>query len=498
MRIPFQSWGKAIRLASLTCLCLTGLWPRVATAQQEPIRPEEKFLLTLIARDSTSETIAYLPQRFSFGIPGRYPSERLILVKQRKKAYFLVNGSNRVYIPHPDDPVSGLQRIDNTRYTGHNFGLSAFIRKDSLFQFGGYGFWNVVDYFSYYDPSKQEWEYLRGTGGLHGSLTIYQFDSRQDKYYILYKYLIDRYRSDQPVELDSAYCYDFARKEWQNLGHINPVVGKYKRSFFSGRGWLSPYGVCVMDEDRLRLIDLPTNRMYPNKKKLDDTLNVIFNGLWYERSSYFPIQFGDTVYFFTDKPNEQRVPAFRFNLEHFDLSSREQVYTPVKQGSSYNGTMTQILLAGIPILALGIWLLTNYVRKKRPDPVKDPIPTEGPAPQEVEGHPELHGQSRAGLFLSLLSPLEKELVAEMTSVSQKNEMMEIQTINNILGVSKKDLSLQKNRRSVTISHINTVFQQVMRTEDPLIIREKDDFDKRSFRYSLNSNYVTMIAEHVQA
>jgi hypothetical protein len=38
----------------------------------------------------------------------------------------------------------------------------------------------------------------------------------------------------------------------------------------------------------------------------------------------------------------------------------------------------------------------------------------------------------------------------------------------------------------------------MHTEDNLIIREKDDFDKRSFRYSLNSNYVTMIAEHVQA
>lgn len=56
------------------------------------------------------------------------------------------------------------------------------------------------------------------------------------------------------------------------------------------------------------------------------------------------------------------------------------------------------------------------------------------------------------------------------------------SLNQILGVYHKDPELQKVRRSLTITRINSNFGQMVNPEAPLIRRSKDPADKRVFLY----------------
>jgi hypothetical protein len=473
------------------------LGPKHAMTQAEPLRAEERYLLSLLVRDTSTVTVAYLPHRFAFGIKPRFTQQHLILVKDRKKTYFLVNGTYRVFVPDPADPLSRLIRIDSTHFEGDNFLMMAFTRKDTLFQFGGYGFWRIKDHFSFYDPSTHEWSFWNNGMAHQGAISLYQYEASGDRFYFAGKMPHDEHGNIKNIVKDSMYVYDFKNRSWENIGQLSPQIWKDHAYLKTGRSWLTPAGICLFDNEKLRLVDLPGNRVLHTRKSFDSTLNLIFRGQYAERVNYFPIQLGDTVYFFSNTGNEPDVVRYRFDLADFDRSVNEQVYKSSQATEPSVGFFSKVLLAGIPLVTLILYFFRKELfRRKLPGTSSQPVT--GTLAGEKIPESLSSGQSKISLFMSLLSHMEKDLVKEMAVVTSNNEMMEINQINRLLGVSKKDLSLQKNRRSVAISHINSVFQSIMHTEDNLIIREKDDFDKRSFRYSLNSNYVTMIAEHVQA
>lgn len=462
-------------------------------AQGEPLRTEERYLLSLLNRDTSTVTVAYLPHRFAFSINRRLTYQHFILVKDGKKNYFLLNGTNRVYIPDPADPQSRLLRIDSTLFEGDNFLMVAFTRKDTLFQFGGYGFWRIKDNFSFFEPAKHEWSFWNGGMAHQGSITLYQYESRTDKFYFAGKMPHDEHRHIKDVVTDTMYRYDFSTRTWETLGQLSPQIWKNYAYIKSGKSWFSPEGVCLFDADGFRLANMPGNRVYHTRKGFDSTMNLVFRGQYAERANYFPIQLGDTVYFLANTGNEPDVVKYRFDMNDFEGAANETVYTPVQQDKPYAGILPKMLMGSIPLIALLLFLFRKQVRRAALPKNSGESATEVWTGEKLP-EPSDHGQSKISLFMNLLSPMEKDLVKEMASITAKNEMMEIQAINQILGVAKKDLSLQKNRRSVAISHINTVFQNVMQTNDQLILREKDDFDKRTFRYFVNRSYLNMMQE----
>ena len=133
MMLTLTGARRPIWILCLTVFLLLGT--KLTIAQSDPLNPEERYLLSLLVRDTSTVTVAYLPHRFAFGIKPRFTQQHLILVKDRKKTYFLVNGTYRVFVPDPADPLSRLLRIDSTLFEGDNFLMMAFTRKDTLFQF---------------------------------------------------------------------------------------------------------------------------------------------------------------------------------------------------------------------------------------------------------------------------------------------------------------------------------------------------------------------------
>ena len=120
-------------------------------------------------------------------------------------------------------------------WTIHFFGvtncLSAkFVRRDTLYSIGGYGFWHTNNILSYYKSINNEWEsvnpatnaphsiyqgfngYLSATDRLFSALSFYQNDSENKGAF---------------TWSDSVFAYSFRKKTWERLGKLTPAFREY-------------------------------------------------------------------------------------------------------------------------------------------------------------------------------------------------------------------------------------------------------------------------------
>jgi predicted ribosome-associated RNA-binding protein Tma20 len=72
--------------------------------------------------------------------------------------------------------------------------------------------------------------------------------------------------------------------------------------------------------------------------------------------------------------------------------------------------------------------------------------------------------------------------------------IDIESLNYILGLSKKSIEIQKKNRSEFLNKLNQKIKEVLSTEENIIIRVKDEEDKRVFVYQLNPIFFTQVQE----
>lgn len=189
-----------------------------------PYNRIEQEVLQLIIRDSVSTLVTHFPRNLGFGIPDR--GERyLILIKKRSENYFLLEGTNRVYqlAIAKENGLPELVRIDRTTHEGDNYLMMAFHRNDTLYQVGGYGFWRMRNFFTYYLPALKEWEYVEGWKGIEAMNTWSYFDPRADRLYVIGRHSKNHQLGKQLIIEDSVYCFDFNQKEFQTVGKITAL-----------------------------------------------------------------------------------------------------------------------------------------------------------------------------------------------------------------------------------------------------------------------------------
>ena len=86
-------------------------------------------------------------------------------------------------------------------------------------------------------------------------------------------------------------------------------------------------------------------------------------------------------------------------------------------------------------------------------------------------------------FLSHLNEVEQSLVIAIARSTIDEQKMDIQRINEIIGVSQKPMAIQKARRSLVIHQINRTFALTTGSSTELIRKERDLFEKRTYVYS---------------
>ena len=92
-------------------------------------------------------------------------------------------------------------------------------------------------------------------------------------------------------------------------------------------------------------------------------------------------------------------------------------------------------------------------------------------------------------FYSALTAVEKELIQAIYELQIKQEQISIKTINKIMGVQQKDTITQNKSRSDYFLRINQKFKLATRASELLIVKQREETDKRIYNYNINPVFI---------
>ena len=477
-----------------------------AMAQPGPSRttPPEAELARLLLSDTVTQTVSYLPRGYWFGLADRSQGS-LVVVKDGPRNYVLRDGTHEVYLLRQADGVPYLQRLDSSVFSGDNFQMMAFLRKDTLYQYGGYGFWDTRDFFMRYRPTGHDWEFLTGGTGLPNELNYHFYDRESDAFYVMGSLSTSHHPYARKVFVDSVYRYDFPARRWTSLGRLRDDFDE-----FDSRGGdpislcFSPFGLIDTRTSNLRLFDIPGNRVLNAGNRLADA--VMSSGRsdrTYDPGYRVFVYLGDTLHGL--QGDDGRVKHFRIRVTaaDFDPTPAQQMYRPVGATSIPAVPAWAKWLAAICLPVTGVaWGLRLRRRRhaRREAAEADGTATVEPSapPESVpgtgEGVAEPVLRDDIAFFRSQLSPAELDLFEVLLGQSRAGTSTDSQTLNKVLGVAGKPDSIQKARRSVAMNNINDTFRKTLKRDSPLLVRERDADDKRAFVYRIDERFLGLFGE----
>ena len=94
--------------------------------------------------------------------------------------------------------------------------------------------------------------------------------------------------------------------------------------------------------------------------------------------------------------------------------------------------------------------------------------------------------------MDLLNEIEQQIVQTIAEDFKAERLTSIDKINKILGIEKRPYKIKNNLRADVLKMINKKFMDYLGNNDELIIRERSEFDKRFFEYTINERYVNKI------
>lgn len=133
---------------------------------------------------------------------------------------------------------SGLKRIDNSYNHKMTFGSNVFVHRDTIFKFGGYGYWSNRNFFTFFSTTTNEWEYypINPDSYLPPAVSGARGVYHDGQFYFDGGTTLDPH--DGIAEMPSKYVwrFNFSEKSWYNLGVSNFQVSKYAESADIGHG----------------------------------------------------------------------------------------------------------------------------------------------------------------------------------------------------------------------------------------------------------------------
>ena len=122
-----------------------------------------------------------------------------------------------------------LRRIDFSFNHKMTNGGAVFKKNDTIFKFGGYGFWSSRNFFTYFDPSSKEWEFYPSNSTLlPPPIHDFNYSLINDDFFIINGYSPNVINGKKNYELSEIWKFNFNEKKWYNLGVSNlPYYDNY-------------------------------------------------------------------------------------------------------------------------------------------------------------------------------------------------------------------------------------------------------------------------------
>ena len=165
----------------------------------------------------TSQTIKLNP------VPKDYPDYDPIWYQNQ--LHLLSQRGGLLYRVENDSTI----RLDNSFQHRKQFQSNDFIFRDTLFRYGGYGFWRANNFFTYFDHSTKEWEYYPIKSF---TMPDEAYDGKafllDDKFYVLGGQTVSKTNGLAAEKSKQIWTFDFKSREWSNGGKMGLDIGPYK------------------------------------------------------------------------------------------------------------------------------------------------------------------------------------------------------------------------------------------------------------------------------
>ena len=148
-----------------------------------------------------------------FGFPESFQS---VFIKD--KLYISSVGGGMMYSIVNDT----LKRIDNSFDHKMTIQSAVFSHRDTIFKFGGYGYWSARKFMTYFSFETKEWEFYKQSGansppGTHN----FDWSITGDVFYFFNGQTVNDNNGLMASKNDNVWKFNFNTRSWSNLGKIN-------------------------------------------------------------------------------------------------------------------------------------------------------------------------------------------------------------------------------------------------------------------------------------
>lgn len=355
-----------------------------------------------------------------------------------------------------DTAAHSVRRLDATFHHGHNYLATQFVRRDTLFSFGGAGMWNRNVVLTYYSEGQRTWDsYGVATPFAAHKQAVLQDVPEYARTFSYYDAVHDIFYTNTG---EDVWAYDFKRNRWRALGSNSVELGHSIDYKFQ----ISDSTLLIQSAWQTFEVDYFHNTWYettlPNRANTSNIMMKLPVAPFYKR--------GD------------KVITFRFNEHLSDSEFEPQLlswFATAKDRTNLGPALRPYYIAGVRLeLRYYLYLLMStgltiglYVRRRKR------------SPEEIM---EVISNNEA-----VLGEVERQFLHDLLVAPRTTEYM-----NELLALDQHSDDMQRRRRSDFLHDLNALSMRLFNSA--LIERIRDTKDRRIILYTIKPSMRNAVKE----
>ena len=396
---------------------------------------------------------------------GKEPLGTGSILRNETGLYITIDGTGRVYrAGSPKGDSICFTRIDSTIFRGYNSESHQFIHKDTLFSFGGYGFWRVNGHLRYFSDGR-EWSLapLDRELPFHGVLSYY--DTAKGSLYMVHTPFMHEGTGER-IDSHRAMRLDVSERRIRTLGTVGSMSGTKPARFLFSSQTLS--GMVIDDYRSILLWDLAANRVW----RMDN--QGLRNRLFGDSRIKAPILFETAGKLFQYDVNRSRLDSLPISRSDF-VPTGESVYVQ----EAGQGPGVGMLYSVLGVLAFAVMVFAYRRRKAKPS--TNGTKSESILTIEEDGDAQEKGTGRSEVGFP---DLDRQLVDTIMDCTVSGKTCTVNEVNRVLGVARKSVEVQKKMRRESMIRVNRRFRELSGMDIDLIASRRSEEDRRYYEYHI--------------
>lgn len=341
-----------------------------------------------------------------------------------------------------------IVKIDNSYEHRMQFNSIEFSRNDTIFRYGGYGFFECRNFFTYYDNHTNEWESLDIDGNVIPERLIdFVYYINNEKLFITGGFKFDQFKKDLRTENLDTYVFDFTTKKWS-------LNGKMKIHLVRKNAFIVDNEVLVFQDDLIHKLNFESNEIY-----------TYFNNSISKKigsSVLKPIFFKGDILFFHFQNG--KIKIFTTPLNRFISGLK------IKDSGQMNYNYLDYVVISLSIISL---IVIFYLLKKLVSLF----------------YKKLRKVNENYFFNFRKIPLtesEKMLLDTLYLSSKNFKRVDNRVVTDFFDDKSLNYGTINRRKNEAIQHLNNKLMLVFKLSENIILKENSKIDKREVLYYLNS------------